>query len=185
MFLSFHLAYKRAAAPHHQGEAPAARRIPGDHRRLAIPVPIPNTVVKQPSPMIVLLCESRLLPGFSCAPEPARGRFFLSNPFWLLRQDRLVGPSAFAAGLKGSWLTLAGNRYQANGRPVSGEALVAFPIRRPLSQGLRTGIAQAEPKKRSPQKKGGQLGWPPDAARAATRLSSSGCYALQAPGPSI
>jgi hypothetical protein len=45
-------------------EAPfAADDNPGDHRILALPVPIPNTVVKQDPPMIVLKRESRLLPG--------------------------------------------------------------------------------------------------------------------------
>ena len=37
--------------------------IPGDYRCLAIPVPIPNTVVKQLPPMIVRMRESRLSPG--------------------------------------------------------------------------------------------------------------------------
>ena len=39
------------------------KRIPGEHRFLAIPVPIPNTVVKQGPPMILQLRESRLSPG--------------------------------------------------------------------------------------------------------------------------
>jgi hypothetical protein len=39
--------------------------IPGEYRLLAIPVPIPNTVVKQDPPMIVLRRESRLPPGFN------------------------------------------------------------------------------------------------------------------------
>jgi hypothetical protein len=34
-------------------------RTPGDYRYLAIPVPIPNTVVKQAPPMIVRMRESR------------------------------------------------------------------------------------------------------------------------------
>jgi hypothetical protein len=51
-------------------------RIPGDHKFLAIPVPIPNTVVKQKLPMILLKRESRLSPGFSMkAPGLAQGLF--------------------------------------------------------------------------------------------------------------
>ena len=37
---------------------------PGAHGGLAIPVPIPNTVVKQAPPMILRKRESRLSPGF-------------------------------------------------------------------------------------------------------------------------
>lgn len=66
-------------------------RIPGDHRCLAIPVPIPNTVVKQPPPMIVLLRESRLSPGSSSAPRLLAGR----ASFLIVRS---VGSSAFERG---------------------------------------------------------------------------------------
>ncbi len=53
--------------------------IPGDYRCLAIPVPIPNTVVKQPPPMIVLLRESRLSPGSLSALHLGGARFFFAS----------------------------------------------------------------------------------------------------------
>ena len=67
---------------------PAAprNRIPGDHRSLAIPVPIPNTVVKQSPPMIVLMRESRLSPGSNKKPAPRRGAGFFHC--WCLRRVR-------------------------------------------------------------------------------------------------
>jgi hypothetical protein len=43
---------------------PSGTSTPGDHRQLAIPVPIPNTVVKQLPPMILHARESRSSPGF-------------------------------------------------------------------------------------------------------------------------
>ena len=52
---------------------------PGDHRQLAIPVPIPNTVVKQLPPMIVLMRESRLSPGSSKARSSCCGPSFLAR----------------------------------------------------------------------------------------------------------
>ena len=61
-------------------------RIPGDHRRLAIPVPIPNTVVKQAPPMIVRRRESRLSPGSPRSPRSSlRGLLlFLDDaPAWI------------------------------------------------------------------------------------------------------
>ena len=56
-----------------RGRARARRgsRPPGDYRRLAIPVPIPNTVVKQASPMIVRKRESRSSPGLHNAAPAA------------------------------------------------------------------------------------------------------------------
>ncbi len=50
-------------------------RIPGDYRCLAIPVLIPNTVVKQASPMIVLCAKVGYCRVFS-APTVFRGCFF-------------------------------------------------------------------------------------------------------------
>lgn len=57
------------------------RSIPGDDRCLAIPVPIPNTVVKQPPPMIVRKRESRSLPGFPSTLGSAGGAFFCALNF--------------------------------------------------------------------------------------------------------
>ena len=48
---------------------------PGAHGCLAIPVPIPNTVVKQAPPMILRKRESRLSPGFFRARSFGCGRF--------------------------------------------------------------------------------------------------------------
>ena len=59
-------------------------RIPGDHKLLAIPVPIPNTVVKQGLPMILLKRESRSSPGFS-SEASGSSRRLLSFPDHLRR----------------------------------------------------------------------------------------------------
>ena len=68
--------FLQQAVPLHQRNR---LRIPGDHRLLAIPVPIPNTVVKQKLPMILLKRESRLSPGFFLKPlGTPRGLFSFS-----------------------------------------------------------------------------------------------------------
>ena len=60
---------------------PRGPGIPGDHRFLAIPVPIPNTVVKQEPPMILRQRESRLSPGF-LRPWLREPRAFFLDPTW-------------------------------------------------------------------------------------------------------
>jgi hypothetical protein len=55
---------------------PSQYRIPGDYRLLAIPDSIPNSVVKQELPMI-LLCEKVGIAGFSQGPQTSVwGPFF-------------------------------------------------------------------------------------------------------------
>ena len=81
-FLLVHLALPSLGAGRVDGS-----RIPGDHRQLAIPVLIPNTVVKQLSPMILQTRESRLSPGFSSPRSAARcGGFFIADT---LREGRV------------------------------------------------------------------------------------------------
>ena len=85
-------------------------RIPGDHRQLAIPVPIPNTVVKQLSPMIVLMRESRLSPGSPKAPlVHTSGAFFYPSILadeeaYLARA--LIDSSVWGGGMYRTWMTL-------------------------------------------------------------------------------
>ena len=71
---------------------------PGAHGGLAIPVPIPNTVVKQAPPMILRKRESRSSPGFSwaLAASAASALFFgrRSVPFRLGRSNRLRNPQS-------------------------------------------------------------------------------------------
>jgi hypothetical protein len=81
--LSAHLSYMRVLRRSASGFAPCSRRtpsIPGDHRCLAIPVLIPNTVVKQVPPMIVPCAKVGYCRVFS-APTGFRGRYFYVPTF--------------------------------------------------------------------------------------------------------
>lgn len=59
---------------------PEQSRIPGDHRLLAIPDPIPNSVVKQELPMI-LLCEKVGIAGFLQRPQTSVWGLFRASSF--------------------------------------------------------------------------------------------------------
>ena len=97
---SIHLAPTTSAARRvfdREAQAAAPRSgNPGDHRQLAIPVLIPNTVVKQLPPMILHARESRSSPGsFAPAAPRAAGVFFLfdiSRVVSALRPQRRAAP---------------------------------------------------------------------------------------------
>ena len=78
--LSQFTSFSRLPAP------PAVEGIPGNYRHLAIPVLIPNTVVKQVLPMILRKRESRYCRGLSRPPL----RFILGGGLFLSRRLRLV-----------------------------------------------------------------------------------------------
>ena len=97
---------------------------PGDHRQLAIPVPIPNTVVKQLPPMIVLMRESRLSPGSSKARSSCCGPSFLPRLAIDLQAAWGVMPyhGDFVRGLRQSQSEPPGSAIQS---PASG----VLPVR--------------------------------------------------------
>lgn len=80
-------------------------RIPGDHRFLVIPVPIPNTVVKQEPPMILHTRESRSSPGFSHEGLPSGEGLFrfegVRCPFQPASIGRCAGRRAELPGRAG------------------------------------------------------------------------------------
>ena len=99
----------------------AGPRIPGAYRYLAIPVPIPNTVVKQVPPMIVLSAkvgQCRVFPRPPAAPG-CGGPSFLGPP-----ACELSGTAEASVGLKepAIWicppLAKPSERFGPKGAPV-------------------------------------------------------------------
>src|SRR5436309_10770361 len=96
----------------------------GDHTWMATPVPIPNTAVKHPGPMVVLLsarvgycrislkAQGRKPLGFLLAPQAGSGRLWT------------VGPSAWHAAavlLMASWTVIATSAAGAGDEPKAGQ----------------------------------------------------------------